>query len=74
MKAIEKHFHVVQVIRLFMVLLFFKSGRNQFVMYQSNRTFNIPPGIPPAFDVFSCLGGREFDELSLPGDRAFDYY
>ena len=20
-----------------------------------------PPGIPRAFDVFSCLGGREFD-------------
>ena len=26
-----------------------------------------PPGIPRAFDVFSCPGGREFDELSLPG-------
>ena len=25
-----------------------------------------PPGIPRAFDVFSCPGGREFDELSLP--------
>ena len=40
-------------------------------MYQSNRSLNItpppPPGIPRAFDVFSCLGGREFDELSLPG-------
>ena len=32
------------------------------VMYQSNRSFNIPPsGIPRAFDVFSCPGGREFD-------------
>ena len=37
-------------------------------MYQSNRSLNIlPPGIPQAFDVFSCPGGREFDELSLPG-------
>ena len=36
-------------------------------MYQSNRSLNIPPpGIPWAFDVFSCPGGREFDELSLP--------
>ena len=26
-----------------------------------------PPGIPRAFDVFSCPGGREFDEVSLPG-------
>ena len=25
------------------------------------------PGIPWAFDVFCCPGGREFDELSLPG-------
>ena len=25
-----------------------------------------PPGIPRAFDGFSCPGGREFDELSLP--------
>ena len=32
-------------------------------MYRSNRSFNIPPGIPRAFDVFSCPGGRE----SLPG-------
>ena len=31
------------------------------VMYQSNRSFNIPPGIPRAFDAFSCPGGREFD-------------
>ena len=33
-------------------------------MYQSNRSFNIPPpplGIPRAFDVLSCPGGREFD-------------
>ena len=25
-----------------------------------------PPGIPWAFDAFSCPGGREFDHLSLP--------
>ena len=33
------------------------------IMYQSNRSFNIlpPPGIPRAFDVLSCPGGREFD-------------
>ena len=34
------------------------------VMYQSNRSFNIPPGIPRAFDAFSCPGGREFDHHS----------
>ena len=40
------------------------------VMYQSNWSLNIPtPGIPRAFDVFSCTGGREFDELSLPRER-----
>ena len=38
------------------------------LMYQSNRSLNIPPGIPRAFDVCSCSRGREFDELSLPGD------
>ena len=46
-------------------------------MYQSNRSLNIPPplpGIPWAFDVFSCPGEREFDELSLPGGREFDHY
>ena len=44
-------------------------------MYQSNRTLNIlPPGIPRAFDAFCCLGGREFDELSLPQGGAFDHY
>ena len=32
------------------------------------------PGIPGAFDTFSCLGGREFDELSPPGGRAFDHH
>ena len=29
---------------------------------------------PRAFDVFSCLGGRGFDELSLPGGGEFDHY
>ena len=45
-------------------------------MYQSNRSLNIPPppGIPRAFDVFSCPRGRELDELSLPGGGAFDHY
>ena len=33
-----------------------------------------PPGIPRAFDVFSCPGGREFDKLSLPVGGAFDHY
>ena len=44
-------------------------GAHCTLMYQSNRSLNIPPppGIPRAFDVFSCPGGREFDELSLPG-------
>ena len=32
------------------------------IMYQSNRSFNIPtPGIPRAFDAFSCPRGRAFD-------------
>ena len=35
------------------------------VMYQSNRSFNIPPGTPRTFDAFSCPGGREFDHHSL---------
>ena len=34
-------------------------------MYRSNRSLNIPPGIPRAFDVFSCPVGREFDHYSL---------
>ena len=34
------------------------------VMYQSNRSFNIPLGIPRAVDAFSCPGGREFDDHS----------
>ena len=46
------------------ILRFFKEWA---IMYRSNRSLNIPPpGIPRAFDVFSCPGGREFDELSLP--------
>ena len=43
-------------------------------MYQSNRSLNIPPGIPRAFDVFCCPGGREFDEFSLPRGGAFGHY
>ena len=31
------------------------------VMYRSNRSFNIPPGIPRAFDRFNLPGGGEFD-------------
>ena len=35
------------------------------IMYQSNRSFNIqPPGIPRAFDAFSCPWGRAFDHHS----------
>ena len=30
-------------------------------------------GIPRAFDAFSCPGGREFDELSLPGGGKTKY-
>ena len=45
-----------------------------YIMYQSNRSLNIPPGIPGAFDFFSCPGGRGFDELSLPGGGEFDHY
>ena len=40
------------------------------LMYQSNQSpQHPPPGIPRAFDVFSCPGGTEFefDELSLSG-------
>ena len=44
------------------------------VMYQSNRSLNIPLGIPRALDVFCCPGGRKFDELSFPQGGAFDPY
>ena len=39
------------------------------IMYQSNRSFNIPPppGIPRAFDVFSCPGGGNLINLIFPG-------
>ena len=42
------------------------------IMYQSNRSFNIPRplGIPRAFDDFSCPGRREFDHRRLPGGGA----
>ena len=45
------------------------------IIYQSNRSFNIPPslGIPLAFDAFSFPGWREFHELSPPGGGAFDH-
>jgi len=33
-----------------------------------------PQGIPRAFDVFSCPGGREFDELSLSRGGEFDHF
>ena len=50
----------------------------QSVMYQSNRSLNTPSPtpvhIPRAFDLFSCLGGMEFDDFSLPGGGAFDHY
>ena len=37
------------------------------LMYQSNRSFNMPPpGIPRAFDTFAVPGRREFDYQSLP--------
>ena len=39
---------------------------------RSNRSFNIPPGIPQAFDTFAILGRREFDYQSLPGCGEFD--
>ena len=38
------------------------------VMYQSNRSFNIPPGIPRAFDAFSCPVGWEFDHPQRVGN------
>ena len=34
------------------------------LMYQSNRSFNIPPPPPRAFDAFSCPRGRGFDHHS----------
>ena len=34
------------------------------LMYQSNRSLNIPPGIPRAFDELSLPGGGEFDHCS----------
>ena len=53
----------------------FPSNYYRYLMYQSNRSLNIPPpGIPRAFDVFSCPRGREFDELSFPGGGEFDHY
>ena len=31
------------------------------LMYQSNRSLNIPPSKPRTFDAFPCPGGRAFD-------------
>ena len=44
------------------------------LMYQSNRSLNIPPGHTLGIWRLSCPRGREFDELSLPGGGAFDHY
>ena len=58
-------------------IILFVKGNNKLmlIMYQSNRSLNIPPpGIPRAIDVFFCPGGREFDELNLPGGGEFDHY
>ena len=47
--------------------------RVSFIMYRSNRSFNMPPpGIPRAFDTFAVPGRREFDYKSLPGGGEFD--
>ena len=46
-------------------------------MYQSNRSFNMPPpGIPRAFDTFAVPGRREFDyqNQSLPGGGEFELH
>ena len=40
--------------------------------YLSNRSFNIPPGIPRAFDTFVVPERREFDYQTLPGGGEFD--
>ena len=46
-------------------------SHNVALMYQLNRSFNIPPppppGIPRAFDVFSCPGGGNLINLIFPG-------
>ena len=45
----------------------------QELMYQSNRSFNMPPpGTPRALDTFAVPGRREFDDQSLPGGGEFD--
>ena len=57
-------------------LLYVPLDMNAELMYQANRSLNIPPprAYPRAFDAFPCPGVREFDELSLPGDGAFDQH
>ena len=41
--------------------------RYKIVMYQSNRSFNIPPGMPRTFDTFAFTGRIKFYDQSLPG-------
>ena len=41
-------------------------------MYRSNRSFNIPPAIPRAFDTFTVPGRRKFGYQSIPAGREFD--
>ena len=55
--------YMYDVIKSSRMLLFHEVNHGVF-MYQSNRSFNIPPGIPRAFDAFYCPGGREFDHHS----------
>lgn len=37
------------------------------VMYWSNRSFNIPPGMPRTFDTFAFPRGIKFYDQSPPG-------
>ena len=51
----------------------FGMSTDAFLMYRSNRSFNMhTPGILRAFDTFSVPGRREFDDQSLPGGGEFD--
>ena len=64
--SVEKKFpyiyYRISAIGLSCYYVLITSLREISLMYQSNRSFNIPPpGIPRAFDVLSCPGGREFD-------------
>ena len=53
-----------------------KNGENYiYLMYRSNRSFNMPPpGKPRAFDTFAVPGRREFDYQSLLGGGEFDLH